>query len=398
MKYRHKNHEFDIEAKEVIDIIEAKDSMFAIFGAGKIAAGFLSYIEKIGNVECFLDNRANEFVDGYLGKKVYSPEQFDLFESTNKGFIIIAASVNSSKQIEQQLIRNGYVAERDFCLAEQFVRKVAPIYMAYSFNKYFMELAQICITERCTLKCKKCAHGCYAVPNNADDMEFEEVKRNADAFFGVVDYIQEFVLIGGEPLLNKDIADCIDYIGTNYRDHINIFSITTNGTIIPSERLLEKCREHKVLFRISNYSSAIPKLKEQYKKLTGILERNNIGYAIQKEDNNWYDYGFDYVNDDLSEDKFIERFDKCGTPCRDIHDQKLYYCVMARSVSENLNYGIGKDDYLDLTTLTEKNRSRVLLEYNMGYSEKGYLDMCARCHGKDAINHIIPAAEQIERN
>ena len=37
----------------------------------------------------------------------------------------------------------------------------------------------------------------------------------------------------------------------------------------------------------------------------------------------------------------------------------------------------------------------MLLEFNLGYSEKGYLDMCHRCHGIDAVNYPIPIAEQL---
>ena len=67
---------------------------------------------------------------------------------------------------------------------------------------------------------------------------------------------------------------------------------------------------------------------------------------------------------------------------------------MARSVSDNLNYHIGEKDYLDLDELDQK---KVLLEFTLGYSEKGYLDMCNYCNGVEARNYPIPAAEQMER-
>lgn len=69
---------------------------------------------------------------------------------------------------------------------------------------------------------------------------------------------------------------------------------------------------------------------------------------------------------------------------------------MARSVSDNLNFNVGKDDYLDFNQLTGENWKRELLEYTLGYSEKGYLDMCRYCHGADCYNYLIPAAEQLK--
>ncbi len=64
----------------------------------------------------------------------------------------------------------------------------------------------------------------------------------------MVDYCGEFVLIGGEPLLYKELPEVVEYIGNNYRDKIATFSITTNGTILPSAKLRSVCRENNVTF------------------------------------------------------------------------------------------------------------------------------------------------------
>ena len=56
---------------------------------------------------------------------------------------------------------------------------------------------------------------------------------------------------------------------------------------------------------------------------------------------------------------------------------------------------IGKDDYLDIEEL-KADAKKVLLEFQMGYSEKGYLDMCNYCNGADAVNYPIPVAEQLK--
>ena len=39
-----------------------------------------------------------------------------------------------------------------------------------------------------------------------------------------------------------------------------------------------------------------------------------------------------------------------------------------------------------------------LFEFEMGYSEKGYLDMCRFCRGREAMNYRIPAAVQETRS
>jgi hypothetical protein len=68
---------------------------------------------------------------------------------------------------------------------------------------------------------------------------------------------------------------------------------------------------------------------------------------------------------------------------------------MARSVSDNLKLNEGEDDFLDLDRLNGDNCKKELLEFCMGYSDKGYLDMCRRCHGMKWGDYSIPAAEQL---
>ena len=128
--------------------------------------------------------------------------------------------------------------------------------------------------------------------------------------------------------------------------------------------------------------------------MTDLLDKSGIRYELGKEEKEWMDYGFDYVNRNGSPEELINVFDTCKTPCREIRENRFYFCVMARSVSENMGMHVGKDDYLDLDTLNSESYKRELLEFNLGYSEKGYLDMCNYCHGAEAVQFPIPAAEQ----
>lgn len=56
---------------------------------------------------------------------------------------------------------------------------------------------------------------------------------------------------------------------------------------------------------------------------------------------------------------------------------------------------IGLDDYLDLGKLSRENYKEKIMEFQLGYSEKGYLDMCNHCRGGEAIKYPIPAGEQL---
>ena len=388
MKWVNKTNE-----KLYVSSINKKDTKVCIYGAGILGGDLYNLLKHYGMFSCFIDNNEKIQEKGFNNEKVFSEKEF--FESEKKDLIIIAATEENTNKIKSNLENRGLKCDEHFFTYEYFLGKVLPLIIYDLYDQIFLNLCQICVTERCTLKCKKCAHGCYAVGRDNPDLTLEQVKKSADVFFSKVDYIHEFVLIGGEPMLYSYLGQAIEYIGKNYRDKINIFSITTNGTIFPSDELLNMCKQYNVLFRVSNYSNAISKLEMQYAKLENIFKNNNVKYRIGKKEKNWMDYGFDYYKRDCSDEELIEVFDACHTSCHEIRENKFYYCVMARSVSDNLNFNVGKDDYLDFNQLTGKNWRRELLEYILGYSEKGYLDMCRYCHGADCYNYLIPAAQQL---
>ena len=155
---------------------------------------------------------------------------------------------------------------------------------------------------------------------------------------------------------------------------------------------MELCKKYNVQIHISNYSITLPRLEKHYDKLCTALAQNKVSYVLDNKEYLWMDYGFETVNRAGNQEELIRVFDACKTPCREIRGDKLYYCVMARSVSDNLNLGVGQDDYLDLNKIDDK---KVIEEFLIGYSEKGYLDMCRHCNGADAHKFPIPVAEQL---
>ncbi len=394
MKWENRGHEFDKYIGGA-EFAQWDWSKFYIFGAGLVGTWLMPTLRAYDCLAAFIDNSPDKQglqIDGY---DVIS---FDAYLEKRDGPIVITALDAHEMIIAEQLETAALVHGKDYFLSSEFSNRIFPIISTLFYNKSYVSLVQITLTERCTLKCRKCAHGCYAVDNRtAKDLTLQQVYKSADSFFSKVDFAKEFVLIGGEPLLYKDLAQAIIYIGEKYREQMGIFSITTNGTIVPSEEVLHACRQYNVLFRISNYAKQLPWLRERHKRLTETLERFQISYVLGKEERLWMDYGFEYLDRGQKEEELTAIFDACGTPCREVRENRFYYCVMARSVSENLGFNVGKDDYLDLDQLSGENYKRELLEFTLGYSTKGYLDMCAHCFGAEVHNHPIPAAEQNER-
>lgn len=387
MKWNNMGNENVIISKKIVKSFDNKK--IYIFGAGQLGEELRSVLEHFDLFAGYIDNDEKKQILGYNGNRVLSILQYK--EQMLEGKIVIAASDSNIKEIAKQLIKSDFRLNEDFYLYEHFTTRVLPILAFYCYDSLYVNLAQICITERCTLKCKKCAHACNNVSINANDMSFDDIKRSADVFFAKYDFVKEFVLIGGEPLLHKDLNKIIEYIGKRYRGNMIMFSITTNGTIVPKDETLKLCKKYDVTIRLSDYSETLPNLKQHYNKFYDKVRDNKL--IVWKTDNkaSWFDYGFTEFDRGSEPEKLIAAFDSCNTQCREIRKEKYYYCVMARSVAENMKIDIGKDDYIDLNEVEDRE---TLLEFQMGYSKKGYLDMCRYCRGNESVKYLIPAAEQ----
>lgn len=393
MKWTNKGNEHYIYEECINDLKNGAD--IYLYGAGRIGKQVGKILDRYNLLSGFIDNNSNN--EKLLGQKIVSSDNF--FKNTRKYIIFITVTkTDFVKEIENDLNSKGLKKHKDYFLYDEFMERVLPEIILSLRDKTFGNFIQMCLTERCTLKCKNCAHACYAVDINkkdSKDLTLEQAKNSVDWLFNKFDYVSKVVLLGGEPLLYNKLSDVIDYIGSNYIDRLGEIIITTNGTIIPKEEILNACKKYNVYFDISNYSYTIKNLKNNYIKLCHVLEENNIRYLLGDSEREWYDYGFQYVNHQNNEEKLIQVFDGCGTICHEIRENRLYYCVMARSVSENLNFGVGREDYLDLQQLNGENWKKILVEFISGYSEKGYLDMCNFCNGGDCIKYKIPVAEQL---
>lgn len=126
--------------------------------------------------------------------------------------------------------------------------------------KYYKEprinYAWIEITKNCQLKCVHCyneSSGC----SGKSQMDFETFKIAVER---LIEYgIEHVQLIGGEPLVNKEIMHFLDYMSGKFRS-IEVF---TNGLLI-TDAFLDKCVEYGVKLAFSIYSDS----SEVHEKIT----------------------------------------------------------------------------------------------------------------------------------
>ena len=141
-------------------------------------------------------------------------------------------------------------------------------------SKTYMRSLDVMITTTCSLKCRNCSNlmQYYVYPQHTSR---EKILLALDILNENVDYISEYRVIGGEPLMNKDWADVVNGISKKNAE-AKIF-IYTNATISPKDEQLESFQGKNVNFTITDYG----KLSRNIDKMMEKLTKYNISFDRQ---------------------------------------------------------------------------------------------------------------------
>ena len=162
-------------------------------------------------------------------------------------------------------------------------------------GKVDMPYFEVVLTTRCTMRCESCGNLMqYFSSKNQYTCSIEKILETLNAIFEVVDSIGLVQILGGEPLLFKDIVKVVERLDKEPK--VKAFGIVTNGTIKPKEDLLMSLsKSKKFCFNISDYrSSPNLKVKLHYKEIIALLESYNIPHNMMFENEplkSWWDFG-----------------------------------------------------------------------------------------------------------
>jgi organic radical activating enzyme len=246
------------------------------------------------------------------------------------------------------------------------------------------------ITSRCTLRCKNCFNLMpYFKQKDHIDDKFDEFKIELDNLLSGVNSITKLNFLGGEPLINKNLAKMIEY--SAQKTNIGIIEIITNGTLIPNQELINVLKRHntKVYFYISNYSNnAELKSILKHDKIIETLKLNNIKYQLPTSMPWFEEIPLERKKRTLKQTK--EMFRSCyKNPCVCIFNGKIHVCARSSSGYELGMVEIGNSDFIDLRTVKEKDLSKKLIAF---YS-KDCFDICKYCL---RTNKQVLPAEQLK--
>ncbi|EAJ6177577.1 4Fe-4S cluster-binding domain-containing protein [Campylobacter lari] len=177
---------------------------------------------------------------------------------------------------------------------------------------------ELVLTTRCTLRCESCNNLMqYFSPSNQYTCTFEGLKNSLDLLLSKIDSIGRVRIIGGEPLLFKDLPQLIDYLDVQKK--ILTFSLVTNATIDFKDEFMKKLKKSNKVRKItiSDYKRS-PNLKIPLKQESILrkLKENKIPFSMDSsgENSTWSDPEKIYKRGRSKED-IIKNYRNCQMPC-----------------------------------------------------------------------------------
>lgn len=371
-----------------------------------ILYGAAMYGELAFNALCALGIPVFAFCDRvqagrtFLDKPVLSPEQLRAYPNAHvlicatKGFSGIMHYLESLSwgkyyDIADLLPHIEYEKLPPYCQAlpyRDLMEKYAFYLPTEKTDQARLDLSFVAlsITERCTLKCKKCSVLAPYYKHPHDD-SFDEIYDPFQRFLSCVDSIAELQIGGGEPLMHKELAQIL--VWCLEQEKVKEISIFTNSTILPNESLTKVLMNPKIKLLLDDYGALSRKLPN----IVQLCDERGIRYLIQKFER-WDDLG-DYSDKHETEGQLIEKFKYCSFGnVMSFMKGKLYRCTTAARIADLQIVPDDPTDYVDFRSEQAiydwKEQIRNLI------CEKKYHRGCQYCNGISTHNLGIPVAEQ----
>lgn len=367
-----------------------KGKRFYIWGGGENGKAFYKkYVNKI-HIDGIIDSNKTQWSKAELegfGEKVPTIFGADAIPELAEHQIIVA--VDLAGEIFIKLQQENLVENVNYCSRHLFMA----LFELYNNEKLYTPLSALIVTNKCTLRCKNCS---MAVPYQKDyrEIDLEQLKKNVDAYFRLVDIVHSFNLLGGEVFTYSQLIPLMRYIGERYREKMEEWLIPTNGTCALTNETLELLKKYNITLLLDDYSEAVPSITEKTALFKKTLDKFNIKYQ-EKKLTLWLDLGYNFPDVvPCDEIQAIKRFELCRHLCRGIYQNKIYYCSEMIGIMGTGRFEPKNDDCVELAEIDKKS----FLEWDNGYVSDGHVSFCHICNGWDFTGGeqiFFPAGEQV---
>lgn len=236
----------------------------------------------------------------------------------------------------------------------------------------------VVLGTKCSLRCKECNN---LIPHFKPqyDINKNSIISAVDSLLEKSAVIQIIELIGGEPFLSENLYDVLEHIVG--QEKIRQVEITTNGSVIPNESLIDLLQNEKVKVRISDYGNLVDKTRT-----INFFKGHNICCTVLGPGPWISSGGIEKRGRSLLE---LQRYyERCGAgySCKTIFGGNLYQCARAASLHA-LSY-MKEEDLLSLDENVSAEKIRAFMFQNYSFA-------CDYCDQTCIPPKFLPPAEQL---
>lgn len=274
----------------------------------------------------------------------------------------------------------------------KYIRKVLkllifPLFLFQrAWKKNIIQLPQleIVVGSKCTLHCKRCANLMQYYPKQILLDHGQLVKDIKDLLLLNI-CIDRVNLIGGEPFLYKELPELIEFLISSPK--IQTVRVVTNGTLIPSDKLLKVLRNKQVNVLISNYAAIGTKINEVF----SLLKKEKIDVTIIS--NTWYDYQHNFDGYGRTETEIASIYQNCAVDCHEMFNGEIHLCPTS---AHGMYLGLIPRDEKSFVSVRHDHTKKGIKEVENKLKElicHQIPNACAYCSGNNGT--VIANAEQL---
>lgn len=274
-----------------------------------------------------------------------------------------------------QAILYGGIEAQDLYVTERIVGKTITgnqwlTFLCPYLSAKYLSYLEFHIADQCNLNCKACEHYSGLV----DKPRYPAFDRFAKDFNTLHDYIDDIGVIrilGGEPLLNREIDEYVKLARALYPDAI--IHIVTNGILLRQmpERFYQTLRETNTGIHISFY----PPLETKMTEIVEFLREREISFEVSP-----LIHSFE-MKQTLQKAESPDYFYRCfQSRCHNFYDGKIAACFLpftTKYFNRYFKMNLPEDGAIDLYTpglTTEMIKTKLLQPF----------ERC--CYCRDAIS------------
>ena len=249
---------------------------------------------------------------------------------------------------------------------DEYMRLITDPVCCFFGKKVALDYVETNVADHCNLKCKGCAHFANIVPGEVFP-DLEQYRRDISRMSELFRNIKKIRLMGGEPLLNKQLPEFISV--TRHTFPKADIRVVTNGLLLTSSspRLLAAIKDNRVKIDISLY----PLMYERQIYMAAFLNENDIEYMFSESTG--FTKSITLKGDGFSTRKEVKKH--CWRKCNSLNNATLCGCYLPHSIKHFNDYFEESIPPGDLIDIYDKE----LNGYKIKKRLEKHMDICGYC-------------------